>query len=104
MMDIGYMLNKPVRENGRRVLYMKTTLDQYELPIAIADSPAELARICGTSPGCVMSSIFHKRRSWHRIVLSEEESLELDIADARNGNFDAIEFLQQRKDGEHGRT
>lgn len=39
-------------------LYMKVTRDKYELPIAVADTKAELARIVGVS----LSSISHSLR------------------------------------------
>ena len=54
-------------------LYMKTTVDEYELPVAIADSPGELARMLGTNANVVSSSISHKRPGWHRIEIGLEE-------------------------------
>ena len=33
-------------------LYMKTTGDKLDLPVAVADSPGELARILGTKKKC----------------------------------------------------
>lgn len=46
------------------MLYLRTTVDEYELPVAVAESPSELAQILGTTPGCVSSSISHKRPGW----------------------------------------
>lgn len=37
-------------------IYMEVTRDEYELPMAVADSPAMLAQICGVSRDCVSSS------------------------------------------------
>ena len=37
-------------------LYVKTTADEYKLPLAVAESKRELARILGISYGCVKSS------------------------------------------------
>lgn len=37
------------------LIYMKVTKDEFELPVAIADSMSELGRICG----CTKSSISH---------------------------------------------
>ena len=31
----------------QRVVYMKVTRDEYELPVAVADTVVELAKICG---------------------------------------------------------
>lgn len=38
-------------------VYMKITKDKYELPIAVASTPDELAKICGTTRNAIMSSI-----------------------------------------------
>ena len=38
-------------------VYMAVTADKYELPVVVADSPAELARLCGLTYGSVLSSI-----------------------------------------------
>lgn len=48
-------------------LYLKTTKDKYEFPIAIADSPKELALMLGTNANVVKSAIAHKIRGWYRI-------------------------------------
>lgn len=42
-------------------VYMYVTTDKYELPIAIADSPKELAAILGTTNNAVSSAISHKK-------------------------------------------
>ena len=60
-------------------LYMKTTGDKLDLPVAVADSPGELARILGTKKSVVLSSISHKIRGWHRIEIEEEEEMERDV-------------------------
>lgn len=38
-------------------VYMEITKDEYELPIAVANSAEELARICGTTRNAILSSI-----------------------------------------------
>lgn len=48
-------------------------MDKYELPIAVAESPKELAALLGTTPGCVMSSLSHKRAGWYRIEVEEDD-------------------------------
>jgi hypothetical protein len=53
-------------------LYVKTTKDDLELPIAVADSPSELARMLGTTRGTVESSISKHHKGWHRIIIEEE--------------------------------
>lgn len=54
-------------------LYMKCTTDKYELPIAVADSPSELAEMLGTNANVVSSSISHKRPYWYKIEEEEDE-------------------------------
>ena len=46
-------------------VYMEVTQDEYELPLAIADSPAELARMCGVNPNAVSSAISHWKSGKH---------------------------------------
>ena len=53
-------------------LYMKCTTDKYELPIAVAESPSELAKMLGTNANVVSSSISHQRPGWFRV----EEDIE----------------------------
>ena len=43
----------------KRKIYMAVDLDEYELPYAIADSPGELAEICGTNKNVILSTISH---------------------------------------------
>lgn len=57
-------------------LYMRTTTDHLELPLAVAASPRELASMLGTSEGNVLTNISHGRRGWLRIEV-EDEDLEL---------------------------
>lgn len=42
-------------------VYMAVDLDEYELPYAVADSPKELAEICGTKADTIRSAICHVR-------------------------------------------
>ena len=42
-----------------RYLYVCNTLDEYELPIAVAANVPELARMVGTSVNCIYSTISH---------------------------------------------
>lgn len=55
------------------ILYMKTDLDEYELPIAVATSTIELAQMLKTTPGVVSSSISHGRRGWYRLEVPDKE-------------------------------
>ena len=55
-------------------LYVATTHDKYELPVAVADSPSELAMMLGTTANCISSSISHKRPYCYKIEEEENES------------------------------
>ena len=61
------MMKKP------EVIYMKTTLDELELPEAVAGSAAELADMLGTTRGVVYSSLAHGHKGWHRVIIEEDE-------------------------------
>lgn len=43
-------------------VYMKITKDKYELPLAVADSPAELAAMTGDSIKTIYSSVSREKR------------------------------------------
>ena len=40
-------------------IWMEVTNDKYELPLKIADSGAELARMCGLHPDTLYSIMYH---------------------------------------------
>lgn len=42
-------------------LYMKVTNDKYELPLAVAGSFAELARMQGISPSTIYTCIYYQK-------------------------------------------
>lgn len=63
-------------------LYMMTTRDKYELPLAIADSPSELAKITGASQNTILSCLSHKKTRknktekhfsrWHKVEVEDD--------------------------------
>lgn len=59
------------------MLYMKVTNDKYELPVAIADSAAELARMVGVKAQTVQSCICRmksgKNCGYYKIVVEDDE-------------------------------
>lgn len=57
-------------------LYLRTTTDKYELPIAVAESPTELAKMLGTTQGSVSSSISHNRPGWYKLEIEDNENIE----------------------------
>lgn len=67
---------KGVDRLSDRQVYIKVTKDKYELPIAVADSPMELAKICGTTSNAIRSGIYHekkngKRSCFKKVILEE---------------------------------
>lgn len=59
-------------------LYLATTQDMFELPIAVGDTPEDLAKQIGATPGTILSVISHaKRHKWttmyHRIYYTDKE-------------------------------
>jgi len=60
-------------------LYMRTTTDRLELPIAVAGSAKELAEMTGTTPACVLSSISHGHKGWCRVEVEDEDAEMHDV-------------------------
>ena len=56
---------------------MKVTNDKYELPIAVAESPGELAQMLGVTKGTVLASIGHHYANWIRLEIEDEEENDL---------------------------
>lgn len=54
-------------------LYLKVTRDKYELPVAVAESPKELAIMLGTTKNNVLSSISKKRHTWVMVEVEDGE-------------------------------
>ena len=59
-------------------LYIKTTMDDLELPVAVAGSAKELAEMTGTTAASVLSSISHKYKGWDRVEVEDEDEDILD--------------------------
>lgn len=57
------------------MIWMKITLDRYELPVAVAGSARELARIAGTTVGTIYTERYlyriGKRKSCRWICVEE---------------------------------
>lgn len=54
-------------------LYMKCTTDHLELPIAVADTAKELARMMGVSHNSVYSDISRGYGGYHKVVIEDEQ-------------------------------
>lgn len=56
-----------------RPIYMEITTDEYELPLAVADTIDELARIVHRKPSTLNRSINHaKHGRYIRVVIEED--------------------------------
>ena len=61
------------------ILYMKVTRDEYELPLAVADSVEELSRMTGSTEGSIWSTLSHQKTgriksgSFKRIEIGDGE-------------------------------
>lgn len=59
-------------------LYMKITRDKYELPLAVADSPRELAKLLGVHKAAIYHSIKKqempgRRKSYIAVDIKDDE-------------------------------
>lgn len=54
-------------------VYMKVTRDKFRLPVAVADSVPELARMLGTNADNIHAAISHGRKTFVKVEIEEEE-------------------------------
>ena len=59
-------------------LWLCITLDQYELPTAVADTSYELARLCGVSKNTIISSVSHSKKYGYRSRYIKVEVEDID--------------------------
>ena len=64
-------------EDRSRFVWMKVSDDEYELPVAVADSLAALARLCGVTEASICSSM-SKARHGIRKTLYRRVRIDLD--------------------------
>ncbi len=65
-------------------VYMEISKDKYELPVAIANSVPELARITGYSENVISSTISHaKNKQWRW-----SKFIKVEIEDERAGTLE----------------
>ena len=61
--------------NKRTTVWMEVTMDEYELPIRIADTARELAKMCGVRSDYIqfvaMSKDKNKKRRFHAVILDD---------------------------------
>ena len=68
-----------LKEGARMVLYLKVTNDKYELPLAVATSAEELARMTGANANTIRAAVCHyekgrvKNSVYKRVRIEDEE-------------------------------
>ena len=69
------------------IVYAKVTRDEYELPIAIADSVPELAKITGATVNSIYTNITHQKRG----QIKNGSYKRIDIGDAEEDESTCLE-------------
>lgn len=63
-------------QDGKKLtpLWLMVTKDKYQLPLAVADTSVELAKMVGVKPSTIIKSVTHRRKSRYiRIYVDLEE-------------------------------
>lgn len=55
---------------------MKVSRDKYELPVAVAESVAELAKMTGNTKSSVYSMVSRNTGGYRKVALTEDEDRE----------------------------
>lgn len=51
-------------------IFMEVTMDEYQLPVAVADSPTELGELVGNTSENIRTSAYHHRYGKRRKYIS----------------------------------
>ena len=70
------LLEPKVMEEADMFLWLMITTDKYELPLIVADSPRELAKLAGVSYQNIKTSIYLKNKG--KITYSKYVKVEVD--------------------------
>lgn len=66
----------------KKSLWLEVTQDKYELPVAVASNPYELAEMTGTTPGGIKSMVSKykhgkvKQCRWRKVEVEDEDDEE----------------------------
>lgn len=55
------------------MLFMKVTRDRYELPLAVAQTQAELARIVGVDESTVSKGLRNERSGYKKVEVEDDD-------------------------------
>lgn len=73
------------RATEPQYIYMLVTEDKYELPVMVASSASQLAKMCGVTANTVLAMAWrhdkgiHKRSKYVRVKLEEGDDDELTV-------------------------
>lgn len=71
-------------------IYMAVTKDEYQLPLAVADSPTELAQICSVNVSTVNTIVSR----WRRGIIQKPRYVYVEIGDEEGGNERALSVMR----------
>lgn len=54
-------------------IYMMASEDELQLPLAVANSPAELAKMAGVQEEAIMCGLSRKSKKYVKVVIDNEE-------------------------------
>lgn len=63
-----YLKEKAKKKPTPRKIYMCVTQDKYELPVAVADSVTELAKLCGVPRNTIYGCLSRRFNSVYKCV------------------------------------
>lgn len=55
------------------ILWLKVTKDEYQLPLAVADTAAELARMTGVKPDSLYAMRCHGVKEYIKVEVEDDE-------------------------------
>ena len=73
-------MSKYKSPDGCRNIWLKVTNDEYELPVAMGDTAAELAKECGVTEQSILSSV---SKAKHGIRKSLYRKVRIDLDDEK---------------------
>ena len=71
-------MSKYKSPDGCRNVWMKVTSDEFEFPVAVADTASALAKILGVSENSIHSSISHWKQGKNKSTPYRKVRIELD--------------------------
>ena len=75
--------------NKKNILWMQVSKDEYELPLAVADTASALAKICGVTENAIKSGVCHREKGrrngcFVKVYLDGYDDSEQEVRTGRN--------------------